>query len=65
MTWFTDAPDPPKRFLTISDANMAYHVEFADRAARDLEALYVVRNAAKAQAASGWYNGLEEAVCAH
>jgi len=27
-----DAPGPPKRFLTTSAANMAYHIEFADRA---------------------------------
>ncbi len=43
---------------------MAYHVEFADRAAHDLEALYVEKNAAESQAASRWYNGLEEAVYA-
>jgi mRNA-degrading endonuclease RelE of RelBE toxin-antitoxin system len=41
---------------------MAYHIEFADRAARDLEALYVEKNAAESKAASRWYNGLEEAV---
>jgi toxin ParE1/3/4 len=43
---------------------MAYHVEFAERAARDLEALYVEKNAAESQAASRWYNGLEQAVYA-
>jgi plasmid stabilization system protein ParE len=43
---------------------MAYHIEFADRAARDLEALYVEKNAAEPQAASRWYNELEEAVYA-
>jgi toxin ParE1/3/4 len=43
---------------------MAYHVEFADRAARDLESLYVEKNAAESQAASRWYSGLEEAVFA-
>ena len=44
---------------------MAYHVEFADRAARDLEALSVGKNAAESQAASRWYNnGLEAAVYA-
>jgi hypothetical protein len=31
---------------------MAYHIEFADRAARDLEALYVEKNAAESQMAS-------------
>jgi mRNA-degrading endonuclease RelE of RelBE toxin-antitoxin system len=41
---------------------MAYHIEFADRAARDLEALYVEKHAA--EAASRWYNGMEEAVYA-
>lgn len=41
---------------------MAYLVEFAERAARDLEALYVEKNAAESQAATQWYNGLEEAV---
>jgi len=43
---------------------MAYHIEFADRAARDLEALYVEKSAAEFEAASRWYNGLEEAVYA-
>jgi toxin ParE1/3/4 len=41
---------------------MAYHIEFPERAARDLEALYVEKDAAESQAASRWYNGLEEAV---
>jgi len=41
---------------------MAYHIEFADRAACDLEALYVEKNAAESEAASRWYNGMEEAV---
>ena len=43
---------------------MAYHIEFADRAARDLEALYVEKNAAESEAASRWYNGMEKAVYA-
>jgi len=43
---------------------MAYHIEFADRATRDLEALYVEKNAAESQMASQWYQGLEEAVYA-
>jgi toxin ParE1/3/4 len=43
---------------------MAYRVEFAARAARDLEILYVEKNAAESQAAAGWYSGLEEAVYA-
>jgi hypothetical protein len=33
-----------------------------DRAARDLEVLYVEKNAAESQVAARWYNGLEEAV---
>jgi hypothetical protein len=41
---------------------MGYHIEFADRAARDLEALYVEKNVAESEAASRWYNGMEEAV---
>jgi plasmid stabilization system protein ParE len=41
---------------------MAYLVELAARAARDLEILYVEKNAAESQAASRWYNGLEEAI---
>src|SRR5467141_3626031 len=64
MTWPTDAPGAPKRSLTTSAANMAYHIDFADRAARDLEALYVEKNAAESEAASRWYNGMEEAVYA-
>jgi toxin ParE1/3/4 len=48
--------------LTISVAGKAYHVEFADRAAHDLEALFLEKNAAESQAASRWCNGLEEAV---
>jgi toxin ParE1/3/4 len=43
---------------------MTYHIEFADRAARDLEALYVEKNATESQMASQWYQGLEEAVYA-
>jgi mRNA-degrading endonuclease RelE of RelBE toxin-antitoxin system len=43
---------------------MAYRVEFAGRAARDLEILYVEKNAAESRAAAHWYNGLEEAVFA-
>ncbi|HSY66141.1 MAG TPA: type II toxin-antitoxin system RelE/ParE family toxin [Terriglobales bacterium] len=41
---------------------MAYHIEFAERAARDLESLYVEKNASESQAASRWYNGLEREV---
>jgi len=43
---------------------MTYLVEFAARAARDLEILYLERNAAESHAAARWYNGLEEAVYA-
>jgi toxin ParE1/3/4 len=41
---------------------MTYLVEFATRAARDLEILYVEKNAAESHAAARWYNGLEQAV---
>ena len=41
---------------------MEYRVELAARAARDLEILYVEKNAAESQAAARWYNGLEDAV---
>ena len=41
---------------------MAYLVEFAARAARDLENLYVEKNAAESQAAARWFNDLEDAV---
>ena len=43
---------------------MAYLIEFANRAARDLETLYMEKNAAESQTASRWYEGLEEAVYA-
>ena len=43
---------------------MAYLIEFANRAARDLETLYVEKNAAESQTAARWYEGLEEAVSA-
>jgi plasmid stabilization system protein ParE len=41
---------------------MAYLVELAARAARDLEILYLEKNAVDSQAAASWYNGLEDAV---
>jgi mRNA-degrading endonuclease RelE of RelBE toxin-antitoxin system len=41
---------------------MAYRVEFAARAARDLEILYMEKNAAESRMAARWYNGLEQAV---
>jgi mRNA-degrading endonuclease RelE of RelBE toxin-antitoxin system len=40
---------------------MAYLVEFAARAARDLEILYVEKNAAESHAAARWFNHLEDA----
>jgi len=43
---------------------MTYLVEFAARAVRDLEVLYVEKNAAESDAAARWYNGLEHAVYA-
>jgi toxin ParE1/3/4 len=41
---------------------MRYLVEFAPRAVRDLEILYVEKNAAESPAAARWYNELELAV---
>jgi toxin ParE1/3/4 len=38
---------------------MAYAVKFAARAIRDLEILYMEKNAVDSQAAARWYNGLE------
>jgi toxin ParE1/3/4 len=43
---------------------MTYVVEFSIRASRDLEVLYIEKNAAGSRAASRWYNELEEAVYA-
>jgi len=43
---------------------MTYLVEFSTRASRDLEILYMKKNAAESDAASRWYNGLEVAVYA-
>jgi len=43
---------------------MAYLVELAARAARDLETLYLDKNAAESKAAAHWYNGLEDAISA-
>jgi len=43
---------------------MTYLVEFTARAVRDLEILYVKKNAAESQAAARWYNDLEQAVYA-
>lgn len=42
---------------------MTYRVEIAHRAARDLEILFVEKQAAESQTAARWYNGLEVAVC--
>jgi toxin ParE1/3/4 len=41
---------------------MAYRVDFAARAARDLEILYLQKNAVDSQAADCWFNGLEDAI---
>jgi plasmid stabilization system protein ParE len=43
---------------------MAFRFELAARAARDLEILYLEKNAAESPAAARWYNGLEQAVYA-
>ena len=41
---------------------MTYRVELTERAIRDLELLYLEKNAAESQAASRWFNGLEKTV---
>jgi mRNA-degrading endonuclease RelE of RelBE toxin-antitoxin system len=41
---------------------MTYRVEFAARASRDLQILYVEKKTAESHAAARWYNGLEQAV---
>lgn len=41
---------------------MAYLVEMTARAARDLEILYLEKDAAESRIAARWYNSLEEAV---
>jgi len=43
---------------------MTYRVELTVRAARDLELLYMEKNAAESHAAARWYNSLEKAVYA-
>jgi len=43
---------------------MTYLVEFAAHAVRDLEILYLEKNAAESRAAARGYNGLEQAVFA-
>jgi toxin ParE1/3/4 len=45
-----------------SAANTGYSVELTARAARDLEILYLEKNAAESFEAARWYNGLEQAV---
>ena len=45
-----------------SAANMVYRVELSARAARDLEILYLGKNAVESPAAARLYNGLEQAV---
>src|SRR5271163_3365635 len=61
-TWSTGALARREKYLTSYATNMAYLVEFAGRAVRDLEVLYVEKNAASSPAAARWYNGLEQAV---
>jgi plasmid stabilization system protein ParE len=41
---------------------MPYGVELAARAARDLEILYLTKNATESHAAARWFNNLEEAI---
>jgi toxin ParE1/3/4 len=42
---------------------MTYRVELTDRAVRDLEILYLAKNAEESRTAARWFNGLEKAVC--
>jgi hypothetical protein len=64
MMWHMVAPARRGRYSREFGANMAYSVEFSARAARDLEMLYLEKNAAESPAAARWYNGLEQAVYA-
>jgi toxin ParE1/3/4 len=41
---------------------MTYRVELTDRAVRDLEILYVEKNAEESRTSARWFNGLEKAV---
>lgn len=41
---------------------MAFHVELTQRAARDLQSLYIEIHAADSAAAARWFNRLEEAI---
>src|SRR5271157_2243771 len=59
-----DAPARHVKFSTRFAANMAYRVELANRAVRDLELLYLEKNAVESPAAARWYNGLGKAVYA-
>jgi mRNA-degrading endonuclease RelE of RelBE toxin-antitoxin system len=43
---------------------MTYRVELADRAVRDLELLFLDKNAEDSPTAARWFNRLEQAVCA-
>jgi len=43
---------------------MTYRVELADRAVRDLELLYLEKNAVDSPSVARWYNRLEKAVSA-
>src|SRR5271166_5024718 len=56
-----DVPARRAKSSTGFASNMAYRVELTDRAARDLELLYLEKNAAESQAAARWHNRLEEA----
>jgi hypothetical protein len=63
-TWHMDGPARRVMHSTRFAANMTYLVEFAARAVRDLEILYLEKNAAESHAAARWYNELELAVYA-
>jgi hypothetical protein len=56
-TSHTLVPARRERSLTRFVADMPYRVEFAARAARDLEILFVEKNAAESPAAAGGITG--------
>src|SRR5258706_15971744 len=64
MTWPTDAPARRERSSTKFGVNMTYLVEFTSPAVRNMEILYIEKNAAESYTAPRWYNNLELAVYA-
>src|ERR1700676_1121873 len=62
MMWRVVALARRERYLMKFAANMTYRVELTARAVRDLEILYLEKNATESSDAARWYNGLEQAV---